>query len=106
MSGAAGEMKSDEFFQQVALLRWLNSESDEDRSILAALTGVRVGQQLLNRITNQDKVDAFKRDCILSTVEFLRKNPKASQERINCEVEKNVALFAARVAALEKTPLF
>lgn len=45
---------------QMALLRWLNSQSEEDRMLLAAVTSVQVGKELLNRITNQDKVDAYK----------------------------------------------
>lgn len=44
----------------MALLRWLNSQTEEDRRILAAVTGVQVGRELLNRITGQDKVDAYK----------------------------------------------
>lgn len=45
---------------QMALLRWLNSQSEEDRKLLAAVTSIQVGKELLNRITNQDKVDACK----------------------------------------------
>uniref|UniRef100_A0A669B6T7 Si:ch211-191j22.3 n=1 Tax=Oreochromis niloticus TaxID=8128 RepID=A0A669B6T7_ORENI len=89
----------------VALLRWLNSQTEEDRRILAAVTGVQVGRELLNRITGQDKVDAYKRDCVLSIAQFLRQNPRASQAQINAEVEKNVLLFAARVKALETAPI-
>lgn len=44
----------------MAMLQWLNSESDEDRKLLAAVTSIQVGRELLNRITNQDKVDAYK----------------------------------------------
>uniref|UniRef100_A0A8C6NLX5 Si:ch211-191j22.3 n=1 Tax=Nothobranchius furzeri TaxID=105023 RepID=A0A8C6NLX5_NOTFU len=91
---------------QVALLRWLSSQSEPDRKTLAAVTGVQVGRELLNRITGQDKVDAFKRDCILSISEYLKENPRASQAQINAEVEKNVLVFAARVKALETAPLF
>ncbi len=45
---------------QMALLRWLTSQTEEDRRILTAVTGVQVGRELLNRITGQDKVDAYK----------------------------------------------
>lgn len=45
---------------QVALLRWLNSQSEEDRRLLSAVTAVQVGRELLNRITGQDKIDAYK----------------------------------------------
>uniref|UniRef100_A0A3Q2CMN7 Si:ch211-191j22.3 n=1 Tax=Cyprinodon variegatus TaxID=28743 RepID=A0A3Q2CMN7_CYPVA len=105
MSGSGGEMSNAELLQQVALLRWLSSQSDADRNMLAALTGVQVGRELLNRITGQDKVDAYKRDCILSIADFLQKNPQASQAQINAQLEQKVLLFAARVRALETAPL-
>ena len=45
---------------QMALLQWLGSDTDEDRRMLAAVTGLQVGRELLNRITGQDQVDAYK----------------------------------------------
>lgn len=44
----------------MAMLQWLNTESDEDRKLLAAVTSIQLSRELLNRITNQDKVDAYK----------------------------------------------
>ncbi|CAB1428891.1 unnamed protein product [Pleuronectes platessa] len=104
MSGS--EMTNAQLLQQVALLRWLTSDTPEDRRILAAVTGVQVGRELLNRITGQDQVDTCKRECILSISEFVRQNPGASQDVINSEVEKRVLLFAAQVKAVEAKPLF
>ncbi|KAM6944368.1 uncharacterized protein PEZ65_002233 [Lycodopsis pacificus] len=103
---SGGEMTNAQLFQQVALLRWLSSQTDEDRTVLAAVTGVQVGRELLNRFTGQDRVDAYKSECILSISEFLRQNPRASQAVINAEVEKRVLVFAARVKALETSPVF
>ncbi|XP_044053484.1 uncharacterized protein sdhaf1 isoform X3 [Siniperca chuatsi] len=108
MSGSGtsgGEMSTAQLFQQMALLRWLTSQTEEDRRILTAVTGVQVGRELLNRITGQDKVDAYKRECILSVAEFVRGNPRASPAAINAEVEKRVLTFAARVKALETAPI-
>ncbi|KAK2838199.1 hypothetical protein Q5P01_015411 [Channa striata] len=73
-----GEMTNAQLIQQIALLRW---------------------------ITGQDKVDAYKRECIQSIAEFVRQNPQAAQAQINAEVEKRVLVFAAQVKALEKAPL-
>uniref|UniRef100_A0A3P8VU89 Si:ch211-191j22.3 n=1 Tax=Cynoglossus semilaevis TaxID=244447 RepID=A0A3P8VU89_CYNSE len=99
-------MTNAQLLQQVALLRWLSSQSDEDRGLLTALTGIQVGKELFNRITGQDKVDAFKRECILGISEFVRQNKRATKAEINAEVEKRVLIFAAQVKALEETPLF
>uniref|UniRef100_A0A3Q3AFS2 Si:ch211-191j22.3 n=1 Tax=Kryptolebias marmoratus TaxID=37003 RepID=A0A3Q3AFS2_KRYMA len=106
MSGSEGGMSNAQLLQQMALLRWLSSQSEADKNLLAAVTGVQVGRELLNRITGQNKVDAYKRDCILSIAEFIKQKPKASQAQINAEVEKNILIFAARVKALETAPLF
>ncbi|CAF94602.1 unnamed protein product [Tetraodon nigroviridis] len=109
MSGSTSsgaEMSTAQLIQQVALLRWLNSQSEEDRKLLAAVTSLQVGKELLNRITNQDKVDAYKKECILGIAQFLREHPRASQADISAEVEKRVLLFAAHVSALETAPVF
>ncbi|MED6243106.1 hypothetical protein ATANTOWER_015040 [Ataeniobius toweri] len=106
MFGSGGDMSNEQLIQQMALLQWLSSQSEADRKMLAVVTGVQVGRELLNRITGQDKVDAYKRDCTLSIADFIKKNPRASQAQINAEVEKNVLIFAARVKALETAPLF
>lgn len=98
-------MSSAQLLQQMALLRWLSSQTDEDRGLLTAVTGVQVARELLNRFTGQNQVDAYKRECILSIAEFVRQNPRASQDQINAEVEKRVLVFAARVKALETAPI-
>ncbi|XP_077418539.1 uncharacterized protein LOC144049459 [Vanacampus margaritifer] len=106
MSTGEAQMSNLDLFQQVALLRWLSSQSPEDRALLAASTRVRVANQLLARLTGRPQLDAYKRDCILSVAQFVRENPSATPAALNAHVEKSVALFAARVAALEAAPLF
>ncbi|KAK5870591.1 hypothetical protein PBY51_003526 [Eleginops maclovinus] len=106
MANSGGAMTNAQLFQQMALLRWLSSQTDEDRTFLTAVMGVQVGRELLNRFTGQDKVDAYKRECILSISEFLQQNPQASQANITSEVEKRVLVFATKVKALETAPLF
>lgn len=108
MSGSmtSGEgMSNAQLFQQISLLRWLNSQSEEDRRSLAAVTGIQVAKELFNRLTGQEQVDAYKRECILGISQFIKDNPRASQSQINAEVEKRVLVFAARVKALESAPL-
>uniref|UniRef100_A0A3Q3D1L8 Si:ch211-191j22.3 n=1 Tax=Hippocampus comes TaxID=109280 RepID=A0A3Q3D1L8_HIPCM len=106
MSTGEGQMSNLDLFQQVALLRWLSSDSSEDRGLLTLATGIRVAHQLLGRLTGQPRVDAYKKECILSVAQFVRENPRATPATVNAHVEKSVALFAARVAALDAAPLF
>ncbi|MGH0114891.1 UNVERIFIED_CONTAM: hypothetical protein FKN15_065815 [Acipenser sinensis] len=102
----SGQMSNTQLIQQLAMLNWLKSDSVESKEILAAVTGVQVAQELLQRLTGQDKVDAYKRECIHAIAAYVKNNPRASQGEINKEVEKQVLQFAARVQALESTPLF
>uniref|UniRef100_A0A8C8EXA8 Uncharacterized protein n=1 Tax=Oncorhynchus tshawytscha TaxID=74940 RepID=A0A8C8EXA8_ONCTS len=130
MSGSSrpGEMSNSQLFQQLALLGWLRSDSEKDKEILTAITGIQVARELMNRLTGQREVDAFKimsvhpayslcpglclwqawqnrKECIQSIADFVQKNPRASQKEINTAVEKHVLLFAARVQALDSAPL-
>lgn len=98
-------MSNPQLLQQMALLRTLISDTEENRTLLTAVTAVRVGRELYYRLTGQDHIDAYKQDCVLSIAQFLQTHPRASQADINAEVEKRVLLFAARVKALEKAPL-
>ncbi|XP_077457311.1 uncharacterized protein LOC144074649 [Stigmatopora argus] len=106
MSTGEGQMSNMDLLQQMALLKCLNSENLEDRGLLTAVTGVRIANELLERLTGQKQVDAFKRECILSVAQYVRENPRASPTDVNAHVEKSVALFAARVKALDAAPLF
>ncbi|XP_010897142.2 uncharacterized protein LOC105026982 [Esox lucius] len=104
-STSPDQMSNPQLFQQLALLGWLRSDSEKDKDILTALTGIQVAQELMNRLTGQREIDAFKRECIQRIADFVQKNPRASQDQINAEVKKHVLLFAARVQALDSVPL-
>lgn len=98
-------MSNAELLQQVALWRWLTSQTEEDRGVLASVTGARLASELFNRFTGQDRINAFKRECIEGMAEYIRQNPRATEAQINSELEKRVVLFAARVQALDQKPL-
>ncbi|KAJ7996007.1 hypothetical protein DPEC_G00232610 [Dallia pectoralis] len=99
------EMSNPQLFQQLALLGWLRSGSEQDKDILTALTGIQVAQELMDRLTGQREVDAFKTECIRCIADFVQSNPRATQDQINAEVKKHVLVFAARVKALDSAPL-
>ncbi|KAJ3604703.1 hypothetical protein NHX12_029443 [Muraenolepis orangiensis] len=98
-------MSTPQLFQQMAFLNWLSSQSDSDREALMTLTGIGVAKELYMRLTGQDRVDAFKSECIQSIADFVRMHPQASEAALSAEVNKNVLLFAARVKALESMPI-
>ncbi|KAG7321019.1 hypothetical protein KOW79_015434 [Hemibagrus wyckioides] len=101
----SSEMTNAQLIQQLALLGWLNTDSVECKQFLTTVTGMQVAREVLNRLSGQGKVDAYRNECIQSVVDFVRRNPRASERELNAEVEKNVLLFASRVQALDSSPL-
>uniref|UniRef100_A0A8C5E4W5 Uncharacterized protein n=1 Tax=Gouania willdenowi TaxID=441366 RepID=A0A8C5E4W5_GOUWI len=99
-------MNSNDLIQQGALLRWLLSQSDEDRLSLSVITGLSLGGKLLERLTGQTQVEAYKTECVRSIAEFLLQNPSASERQICSKVENSVLVFAARVHALQSRSVF
>ncbi|KAK7131200.1 hypothetical protein R3I94_016359 [Phoxinus phoxinus] len=93
-------MTDAQLIQQLALLGWLKTDSVPCKDLLTAVTGMQVCRELLDRLSGQNQIDAFRRECILSIADFVKKNPRASQRELNAEVEKNVLVFASRVQAL------
>ncbi|KAF4098616.1 hypothetical protein G5714_020646 [Onychostoma macrolepis] len=97
----ANGMTDAQLIQQLALLGWLKTDSVQCKELLTALTGMQVGRELLDRLSGQRQIDAYRRECIQSIADYVKKNPRASQRELNAEVEKNVLLFASRVQALD-----
>ncbi|KAI4886819.1 hypothetical protein NFI96_018387 [Prochilodus magdalenae] len=98
-------MTDAQLIQQLALLGWLKTDSVECKNFLTTVTGMQVAREILNRLSGQDKVDAYRKECIERVADFVKKNPRASQRELNAEVEKNVLLFASKVQALDSAPL-
>ncbi|XP_026859594.2 uncharacterized protein LOC113573493 [Electrophorus electricus] len=102
---SSSEMSDAQLMQQLALLGWLTTDSVACKEFLTAVTGIQVAREVLNRLSGQGKVDAYRKECIQNVADFVRRNPRASQQELNAEVEKNVHLFASRVQALDHTTL-
>ncbi|KAJ8372612.1 hypothetical protein AAFF_G00280770 [Aldrovandia affinis] len=102
---SGGEMSAPQLIQQLALLNWLQTDSVESKAMLTAVTGAQVAKEVLDRLTGQSKVDAYRRECILSVAEFVKSNPRASQAELTAAVEERVRLFAVRVQELDSAPL-
>lgn len=93
-------MTDSNLVHQLALLNWLINDTEESKELLTVVTGIQVAKDVLNHLASQDKIDAYKKECILNIAEYVRKNPRASQQELNKEVTKQVSLFALRVEAL------
>ncbi|KAI1903839.1 hypothetical protein AGOR_G00031350 [Albula goreensis] len=102
---SGGEMSEPQLIQQLALLNWLQSDTVESKTLLTAVTGAQVAREVLDRLTGQNKVDQYKRECILGVAAFVQSHPRASQAELNAAVEQHVRVFATRVQELDSAPL-
>uniref|UniRef100_A0A8C4T112 Si:ch211-191j22.3 n=1 Tax=Erpetoichthys calabaricus TaxID=27687 RepID=A0A8C4T112_ERPCA len=92
--------------QQMAFLNWLKTDSTGSKEILTAVTGVQIAKEVLQWLTDQDRVDRYKEECIQAIADYVKNNPRATQTEINKFVESQVLLFAARVQSLDSASLF
>ncbi|XP_047017690.1 uncharacterized protein LOC108279237 isoform X2 [Ictalurus punctatus] len=56
----SSEMTDAQLIQQLALLGWLNTDSVECKQFLTAVTGMQLAREVLNRLSGQGKVDAYR----------------------------------------------
>jgi len=99
MLGKSWGLDTPDLLQQIALLAWLNN-GDEGKDMMKLLTQGRVVYELYNRVSGQRQVEQYEQECILGIVDYIKKNPKHSQDALAKEVEKHVALFKARIEDL------
>ncbi|XP_072031620.1 uncharacterized protein [Amphiura filiformis] len=102
MANAAGEswrLDTPDLIQQIALLAYLN-KGEEGERFYKLVTAGRVWYEVYRRVSDQDEIEAARAQCILAIAEYVKKNPKASQEEVAKEVGKHIQEFAAKVDAM------
>ncbi len=57
---------------QLALLGWLKTDSVQCKEMLTALTGIQVARELLDRLSGQSQIDAYRVRCICFFVDFTK----------------------------------
>lgn len=87
------------FVEKVAMLTWM-IKGDEGKAGVAATTAMQVGLEVWNMVTKESEITALREHTLLSIVEFIKQNPRASEDAIQTELARRIELFAAQVSAL------
>jgi uncharacterized protein YpbB len=82
----------------MGLLVWMNN-GDDGKELYQKITGARVAYEIYNRLSGQRDIDTYQAQCYMGIAEFIKKHPKASEQELTEEVQKQIALFAAKVEA-------
>lgn len=85
-----------DLIQQIAALMWLH-KGDEYKQLYTTVTGARVTYELYQRLAVNQNIEMFQNQCILAIVDYITKNPKASEADLTKEVERQVALFKENI---------
>lgn len=88
-----------ERFFQIAAFIWLN-KGDEHKDLYQKVTGARVAYELYTRISANSSIEVFQNQCIAGIVDYIKKNPRASEAELTKEVEKHVKIFKENIERL------
>ncbi|XP_033624411.1 uncharacterized protein LOC117287903 [Asterias rubens] len=88
-----------ELIQQMALLAWMN-KAEGGEEFYQLITQARIWYEMYQRISCTDEIDAAKVQTIMAIVDYVKKNPRASQDEMAKEIEKHVQLFVEKIDAL------
>lgn len=84
---------------QIGVLAFLNG-GEEGKTLYNAFVAGQVCYEVYKRLT-LSQTDVLRAETILRISNYVKKNPRASQAQLKSEVEKEIQLFAQKVADLE-----
>ena len=87
-----------ELVQQIALRNYLKN-GEESKPFYNLVTSARVANELYQRVSGSRKIEDYRKICIANIVKFIQENPNASKATLKKEVEKEIQIFAIRVAS-------
>lgn len=93
-------MSTVELLNQIGVLAFLNG-GEEGKSLYNAFVAGQVCYEVYKRLT-VSQADILRAETIMRISEYVKKNPRASEAQLKSEVEKEIKLFAQKVAQLEE----
>jgi len=92
-------LSTGELFNQIGVLAFLNG-GEEGKTLYNAFVAGQVCYEVYKRLT-LSQTDVLRAETILRISNYVKNNPRASQAQLKSEVEKEIQLFAQKVADLE-----
>lgn len=100
MSSDAWKLETPELLQQIALLAFLGKQGGEGQKFLELTTKARVFAEVYNRLSKQREIDEARSAVIFAICDYIKKNPRASQQEQAKVIKRHIEQFAATVEAL------
>ncbi|XP_073248967.1 uncharacterized protein [Porites lutea] len=90
-----------ELLNQIGVLAFLNG-GEEGRTLYNAFVTGQVCYEVYKRLT-VSQADVLRAETIMRISDYVKNHPRATEAQLKSEVEKEIKLFAQKVAQLEGT---
>ncbi|PFX17890.1 uncharacterized protein LOC111340245 [Stylophora pistillata] len=88
-----------ELLNQIGVLAFING-GEEGRALYNAFVTGRVCYEVYKRLS-VSQADVLRAETVIRISQYVKSHPQASQAQLKAEVEKEIKIFAQKVAQLE-----
>jgi len=92
-------MDSVELLNQIGVLAFING-GEEGKALYNAFVTGRVCYEVYKRLS-VSQADVLRAETVMRISQYVKSHPQASQAQLKAEVEKEIKIFAQKVAQLE-----
>ncbi|XP_020615726.1 uncharacterized protein LOC110053784 [Orbicella faveolata] len=92
-------MDTVELLNQIGVLAFING-GEEGKALYNAFVTGRVCYEVYKRLS-VSQADVLRAETIMRISEYVKSHPRASEAQLKAEVEKEIKLFAQKIAELE-----
>jgi hypothetical protein len=82
--------------QQMALLAYVK-DPELGEPFLEAITTYKVGKSVWKVVSQEDKIEQARNDCILNVAAYVKANPRARPMEIQKKVQDEIEIFKAKI---------
>ncbi|CAN7950351.1 unnamed protein product [Ixodes pacificus] len=85
-----------ELLEQIGLYLSLEKVENADK-FYKAVVGVRLLQHFWKKLNREDEIEAHRNEALLAIADYIKKNPRATEEQILKEIQKQIDIFVAKI---------
>merc|ERR1711862_147049 len=82
--------------QQMALLAYVK-DPEVGEPFLEAITTYKVAKSTWKLVSQEDKIEQARNDCILNVSAYVKANPRARPNEIQKKVQEEIEIFKAKI---------
>lgn len=82
--------------QQIGLFLTLHEVENAD-TFYKAIVGARLLHHIWKKVSQEDEIDAHRNEALLAIADYVKKNPRATEEQIVLEVQKQINTFIEKI---------